>query len=115
VLLVTFDSVRELALALPQVEEGPCYGTPAFRVKGKLLARLREDGETLALHVDPYERDGLLAQDPQVYYITEHYRNYPMVLVRLPAVDPDELQELLEKAWTIRAPKRLVAEWRKGE
>jgi hypothetical protein len=108
---VTFDAVRELALGLPQVEEGPCYGTPAFRVQGKLLARLREDGETLVVHVNPYERDSLMARAPETYFITDHYRNYPMVLVRLPAVDATELQERLEEAWVLRAPRRLVAAW----
>jgi len=106
---LNYSAVRELALALPQVEEGTCYGTPAFRVKGKLLTRLWEDGETLVVHVELYERDRLIAGDPQTYFVTDHYRDYPMVLVRLASVDPEELQELSEKAWALRAPKRLAA------
>jgi len=86
-----YDTVREMASALPEVEGGTCYGTPALRVKGKLLTRLWEDGTTLVVHVDPYERDGLLARNPDTYFITDHYRNYTMVLVRLAAVDPAEM------------------------
>jgi YjbR len=54
---VTFETVRAIALALPGVEEGTSYGTPAFRVRGKFLARLREDGETLVVKCDYHERD----------------------------------------------------------
>jgi hypothetical protein len=104
----TFDTVRRLGLALPETEEGTAYGTPALRVRGKLFARLREDGASLVLRTDLVERDLLLAANPKVYFITEHYREYPWVLVRLAAVQPDELAELLADAWRRVAPKRLV-------
>lgn len=107
--VLNYATVRELALALPGVEEGTCYGTPALRVKGKLLTRLWEDGETLVVHVDLYERDGLVARDPETYFVTDHYRSSSMVLVRLGSVEPAQMEELLEKAWALRAPKRLVA------
>lgn len=105
---MTYESVREIALALPQVEEGTCYGTPALRVKGKLLARLREDGETLVVRVDPFERDQLLSAHPETYFLTDHYRPYPYVLVQLLLAEPEALHELLENAWALQAPKRLV-------
>ncbi len=104
-----FETVREIALALPEVEEGPCYGTPGFRVRGKLFARIWEDGETLVLKIDLDARELLLAADPEVFFLTDHYRGYPYVLVRLPAVDPEQLRELLEDAWRLSAPKRLAA------
>jgi hypothetical protein len=96
-----------MALALPGVEEGTSYGTPAWRVKGKFLARLREDGESLAVKIGFDERDFLLASDPETFYITDHYRGYPMVLVRLTRVRPDVLRQVLEQAWLNAAPKRL--------
>jgi hypothetical protein len=105
---VTFDTVRRLGLALPQAEEGTAYGTPALRVRGKLFARLREDGESLVLRTDLVERDLMLAANPKLFFITEHYREYPWVLVRLSAVEPDELQGLLQDAWRRVAPKRLA-------
>lgn len=103
-------SVRRLALALPGVEEGTSYGTPAFRVRKKLFARLWEDGETLVLKTDFDERAVLLETDPDTFFLTDHYEDYPWVLVRLPAVDRAELAELLEDAWRRLASKRQIAE-----
>jgi hypothetical protein len=108
------DGVRAILLALPGVEEGPCYGTPGFRVRGKLLARLREDGDSLVVKVPFEEREFLMQSDPETFYITDHYRNYPAVLVRLSRVEPALLGELLEDAWRAAAPKRLAAEYDAG-
>jgi hypothetical protein len=104
---VTFEVVREIALALPGVEEGTSYGTPAFRVRGKFVARLREDGETLVVKCDYPERDFRVGSNPNAFFITDHYRGYPMLLVRLAAVEEDDLRDLLELAWRL-APKRLL-------
>ena len=103
--------VREQGLALPGVEEEPSYGTPALKVAGKLLVRLKEDGETLALWVSYEERLALVHEQPDVFFVTPHYQNYPMVLVRLASVDLDELRELVVEAWLDRAPRRLVKTW----
>jgi hypothetical protein len=83
---------------LPGVEEGTSYGTPAFRVSGKFLARLREDGESLVIKVEYAVREVLMAANPETFYITDHYSCYPMMLVRLSKVKPDELRGLLEEA-----------------
>jgi hypothetical protein len=95
---MTFDDVRKSALALEHVEEGTSYGTAAFKVRGKLVARLREDGETLVVGMAIDQREELLAADPDTYYLTDHYRNYPWILVRLPRVHPDALRDLLRGA-----------------
>jgi hypothetical protein len=105
---VTFALVREIVLALPGVEEGTSYGTPAFRVRGKFLARLHEDGETLVIKCDYPERDLRMAIDPNAFFITDHYRSYPMLLVRLATVEQDVLRDLVELAWRALAPKRLL-------
>jgi len=112
---VTFDTVRQLALALPGVEEGTSYGTPAFRVRGKFLVRLREDGESLAVRISFDTREVLMAAKPEVFFLTDHYLGYPSVLVRLSTVEPAELQSVLEEAWRQSAPKRLVAEFERRE
>jgi hypothetical protein len=109
-----WGDVREQGRALPGVEEETSYGTPALKVAGKLLVRLKEDGETAALWVSFEERLALVNEQPDVFFVTPHYENYPMVLVRLAAVDPEELRELLVEAWLDRAPKRLVREWETG-
>jgi len=106
---VTFETVRRIALALPKVEEGTSYGTPAFRVGKKFLARLWEDGEVLVVKIGFDEREILMKADPETFFITDHYQGYPSVLVRLASVDPDDLREVLEQAWRFNAPSRLVA------
>jgi hypothetical protein len=107
---VTWDDVVTLARALPEVEEGTAYGTPALRVRKRFLARVREDGETLAIRCDIDERPLLVDKHAELF-VTPHYEDYPMVLVALPAADPELVRELVEDAWAERAPKRLVAAW----
>jgi hypothetical protein len=81
-------------------------------VRGKLRCRLRTDPDALVLRVaSPGERQALLQGHPGVFLTTPHYDGHPYVLVRLDAVDPVELGELLEEAWRDRAPKRVVAGW----
>ena len=108
---LTLTTVRRLALALPGVEEGPCYGTPGFRVRGKFLARLWEDGKTLAVKCGDDERDFRMQADPKTFFITDHYRGYPTVLVRLTRVRAVDLRDILEQAWRRSAPERLIAEY----
>jgi hypothetical protein len=103
--------VRRLSLAFPGVEEGLSYGTPGFRVRGKFLARLWEDGVTLVVKCGDDERDFRMKADPETFFITDHYRGYPTVLVRLARVTETDLQDVLEQAWRLNAPKRLVKEY----
>jgi hypothetical protein len=109
--MVSEDDVRRLALALPATTEKPSYGEPGFRVKDKLFAcvREREDQEVLvAWCADLGEKEALLASDPDKFFTTPHYDGHASVLVRLAAVDEDELAEVLADAWRARAPRRLV-------
>ncbi|HEX5546404.1 MAG TPA: MmcQ/YjbR family DNA-binding protein [Ktedonobacterales bacterium] len=108
---VTFDTVREIALAYPGVEEGISYGTPSLRVRGKFMARLREDGETLVVRITEPERDLRMTIDPEVFFITEHYRNYAAVLVRLARIEREDLSDVIEQSWRWLAPRKLVAEY----
>jgi len=100
---VTFDMVREIGLALPEVEEGTMYGSPALKVHGKLLTCLAihksAEPQTLAVRIDFDQRAGLLADEPETYYVTDHYLNYPVVLVRLSRIRIDQLRDLLGLAW----------------
>ena len=107
---VTPAELWRIALALPSVEESTSYGTPAFKVCGKLLARLREDGDSLAVMTTFEDREVLLAAAPEVCFLTDHYLDYPVVLVRLSKVRADQLGELLQRAWQLKAPKRLQSE-----
>jgi hypothetical protein len=106
---VTFEQVRLAARAFPGVEDSTSYGTPALKVRGKLLARLHQSGECLVLRANLLDREILMQSDSKVFHITDHYRDYPWVLVRFSAVDPRALPDLIERAWRLVAPKSLIA------
>ena len=112
---VSYETFRAYALALPAVEEGTSYGTPGFKVKGKLMARLKEDGETVVVKIDLPLRSSLIEGASDAFYITDHYAAHPWMLIRLAQVQPDDLLYLLEHAWRLTAPKRLVAEFDKSK
>src|SRR6202795_812705 len=100
---IDFDTVRNIGLALPGVEESRAYGGPALKVDGKLMDcvavnRSAEPG-SLVVRVDFDDRAELLAADPDVYYVTDHYIPYNAVLVRLSRVNPDLLRDLLGMAY----------------
>jgi hypothetical protein len=112
--MFTEDDVRRLALALPVTTEKPSYGTPGFRVKDKLFARIREEGDVLVVWTGPGEKEALMAADPDKFFTTPHYDGHPTVLVRFGAVDVDELEELLTESWRLRAPATLLAAFDAG-
>lgn len=98
-----FDLVRQLGLALPGVEEGTMYRTPALKVGGKLLAciashKSAEPG-SLVVRISFERRAELLETDPEVYYLKDHYVGYPCVLARLDRIHPDALRGLLDMGW----------------
>ena len=105
---VTFETVRQIAQTLPGAEESTSYGTPAFKVKGKLFTRQHQDGESLVIAVDFNEREEMMNAAPEKFYITDHYLNYPWMLVRMKQVNQDELRDLLMGAWRRVAGKTLV-------
>ena len=108
----TWDDVVEIGSRFPGVEVATSFGTPALRVRGTGICRLRSNPDALVLRViDLGEREALLQGQPDVFFSTPHYDGHPYVLVRLEAVDPQELAELLEDAWRLRASKRAVAEY----
>src|SRR5438477_11947646 len=105
---VTFDTARQIAQTLPGAEESTSYGTPAFKVKGKLFARQHQDGESLVVGVDFEEREEMMNAAPEKFYITDHYLNYPCMLLRMKQVNQDELRDLLMGSWRRVAGKTLV-------
>jgi len=108
--MVTEDDIRRLALSLPSTSEKPSYGQPGFRVKDKLFARIREEGDVLVIWVsDVTEKEAMIESDPATFFTIPHYDGYPMVLVRFDAVDEDELLDLLTESWRLRAPAKLLA------
>jgi len=104
-----FETVRAIARELPGAVEGISYGTPAFHVGKKLFVRQHQDGESFVIKIEPEERAMRMRADPTTFYITDHYLNYPWMLVRLSSVAVDDLRELIEDAWRLSAPRRLLA------
>ncbi len=105
----TYDDVRRLALAFPGVIEGQAYGGPSLHVGRKFLGRLREDRETFVLKINPAGRESLLEKMPDAFFLTDHYRPHPLVLVNLLAVTTPVLGRLIEEAWRMLASKRVLA------
>ena len=100
---INFEAVRNIGLALPGVEESTAYGQPALKIHGKILACVpanrSAEPASLVVRVDLDDRAELLAADPGVYYVTDHYVGYSAVLVRLSRVSVDVLRDLLGMAY----------------
>jgi hypothetical protein len=100
--MLTFDTVRELGSVLLDVVDSTAYGTPALKLRGKLLACVptnkSADANSIVVRIDPEQRAELLRQDPNVYYITDHYAPHPTVLVRLSKIGRADLKALLHDA-----------------
>src|SRR5579872_889119 len=105
---IYLEFVRNIMRSLPGTSEGLCFGTPGFYVQKKLLARIWENGEVIVVRNE--ERETWMEKDPETFFITEHYRNYPYMLINLERVQPDDLKLLLTAAWRSRASKTLTKE-----
>jgi len=100
---IDFDTVRRIALSLSEVEESTTYRSPALKVRGKLLACIpihrSAETDSVAVRIDFDRRAELMAAAPDVYYLTDHYLNYPVVLARLSRIHTDALRDLLGMSW----------------
>jgi hypothetical protein len=98
----TFEAVRTLGREFPDLYETTMYGSPALKLGNRLVAcvaiHCSAEAGSLALRTDFEQRAALLADDPETYYLTEHYLNDPIVLVRLARVGRDQLRDLLSAA-----------------
>jgi len=118
---ITFETVKKLGLELSGVELGTMYRAPALKLKGHLLCCVpthkTAEPDSLAVSIDFEQREGLLADAPETYYVKPHYVPYPCVLVRLNRIDQDALKELLHASWQFvssRSQKRSRGRVRKG-
>ena len=125
--MATWKDVSRLALALPQAEEGTTFGgNRAWTIRKKLfvwerplrksdLAALGDgapDGPILGAKVEHLiAKEALLADESGVFFTTPHFDGYPIVLVRLPEIARDLLEEVVTEAWLASAPKRLVRDY----
>jgi hypothetical protein len=91
---------------LPGVEEGASFGTPALKVAGKLLARVK-DASTAVFRCPLEMKEVLIETAPEIYFETDHYKGWAGILVRLSKASDAELAQCLDRAWRLQAPKRL--------
>ena len=106
-----FDMVKELGCSLPGVEATTKYdGSPMLKAHGVFMAGLAmhasAEPDTLVVRAEFEEREGLLEDAPETYYVTDHYRRYPVVLVRLSLLNREALRELLTGSWRMTVEKR---------
>ncbi len=98
-----FDLVCKLAMALPNVVESTVHGAPSWKLNGKLLAcqavHKSAAADSLLVKVPPSDREQLLSAMPDTYYVTAHYVNAQVVLVRLDQISTKALKSLLKTAW----------------
>ncbi|WP_328447016.1 MULTISPECIES: MmcQ/YjbR family DNA-binding protein [unclassified Amycolatopsis] len=107
--MTTWEDVVRLASELPEVEAATWYRTPALKVAGKGFARLRDEAEGgLVVLCGLEEKAALLESGDAAFFTTPHYDGYGSIIVDLDEVDVDQLRELLEEAWRLKAPKRLT-------
>jgi hypothetical protein len=102
---ITWETVRDIAQQLTGAEEGTSYGTPAFKVAKKLFVRFHQSGESIVISMEIDAREALMKTNPDTFYITDHYLKYPWVLVRLSAVNRNDLEKIVEESWRRNAPK----------
>jgi hypothetical protein len=105
-----FDMVRTVGLTLPHVEATTKYdGSPVLKVDGIFMAGLAThpsaEPDTLVVRAGLEDRERLVEDAPKTYYLTDYYRRYPVVLVRLSRIEPDALHDLLSVSWRMTTAK----------
>jgi hypothetical protein len=109
---LSWKQLCKLGQALPEVSEDFWYGTPGLKVRGKGFVRLKEDGRSVVFMLESVdEQEYLCESQPDLYFITDHYRRYASVLARLAALPVPAARLRLERAWRMKAPAALVKQW----
>jgi hypothetical protein len=124
--MASWEDVRRIALSLPETSEkvsrehlqwcvkdkGFVWERPLRRSDLEALGDAAPDGPILGARVEHEgAKQALIADDPGVYFTTPHFDGYPAILVRLEAIAPGALEELVTEAWLAKAPKRLAREF----
>jgi hypothetical protein len=100
--MATFETVRAIAREFPDVHETTMWGSPAIKLGKRLVACMAShksaEPDSLVVRTDYEQRPALLSDDPETYYLKDHYVNYPVVLVRLARVNAGQLRDILGAA-----------------
>jgi hypothetical protein len=114
----TFKTVESIGRTLSDVEVTTTWGKPALKAGGKMFVCIAShksaEPNTLVVIMDFADRDALIEDDPDTYYLKDHYLNYPCVLVRLSRVGADALRDLVTGAYRFVTAKRSKGRRRRG-
>jgi hypothetical protein len=105
---MTGDDARRLALSLPETEERETWGHPTFRVRDKMFGAMDEAGTSMTVKATKEAQAALVGSEPETFSVPAYVGQHGWVAVRLDRVDPEELAELVEEAWRMTAPKRVI-------
>ena len=109
---MTPADLRALVLTFPATLSGTTHGMESFKAAGRFFTRIRSEDDSVVVYVDSLDhRDMLIEAEPATFHITDHYRNYPIVLARLASVDPAWLRRTLEKRWLKIVPRSVSKTW----
>lgn len=115
----SFKTVESIGRTLPDVEVTTTYGKPALKAGGKMFVCIAShksaEPNTLVVMMDFADRDALIEDDPDTYYLKDHYLGYPCVLVRLSRVRADALRDLVTGAYRYIAAKKGTSTGRRRE
>lgn len=104
--MVTINQFRDAILSLPNVTEGVSYGTPSFKVNGKFLGRIMEDGHSISINVLREEREAWLSINNNAFSVPEHFEKYDYMVIDLRLTNMSELRDVLQNAWELRTNKK---------
>jgi hypothetical protein len=106
---MTQEEMDAIVMSFPGAEKGISYGRPSYKVNGKFFTRLRREDESMVLlEVSFDEREMLIEAEPETFFVTDHYKGYPYVLIRLSRADVRTVERFLERRWRATAPKTLL-------
>jgi hypothetical protein len=109
---MTADEMEAIVMAFPGAEKGMSYGSPAYKINGKFLTRLRRDDQSVVLmDVSFDEREMLMEAEPGTFHFTAHYKAYPCVLARIESLHPGSFRNFLERRFRKIAPRKLVKDY----
>lgn len=109
--MVSKVQFEKIALSFESAEKGTSYGHPAIVVAKKFFTRHRKEDNSAVLFVGSLdEREMLMEVEPDIFHVTAHYKDYPIVLARLDRIDAKHLKAMLERRWQQLTPKKFLKE-----
>jgi hypothetical protein len=106
---MTGDEFRRVALSFPEAAERETWGHPTFRVRDKMFATMSTEGDAATVKASREAQAALVGSEPETFSVPAYVGQHGWVGIRLDRVDPEEAVELLDEAWRMTAPKRIVA------